>query len=92
LRAQCVMIPKADNLLHIFRQREDTIRCIVSSLTDDTNSELFQEFSRGKGRLDRDDGEDSDNGEEEEEGEEETPTKKSPWFPDPADAGPSMCT
>lgn len=29
------------------RQREDTVRCIVASLTDDSNSELFEELATG---------------------------------------------
>uniref|UniRef100_A0A7S2SKH5 Anaphase-promoting complex subunit 2 n=1 Tax=Mucochytrium quahogii TaxID=96639 RepID=A0A7S2SKH5_9STRA len=31
------------------RKREDTVRCIVTSLTDDSNSELFEELGKGDG-------------------------------------------
>lgn len=33
------------------RQRKDTVRCIVMSLTDDQNGDLFEELRRNNMRL-----------------------------------------
>ena len=61
------------------RSREDTVRCIVSSLTDDGSSELSDELFKGQPLvLDEsyhsdDDAEDWEN-----------------WMPDPVDADPGM--
>lgn len=57
------------------RMREDTIRCIVSSCTEDQNSELFEELSNSEGGLALD-----------EEPEEEA---RDDWEPDPIEADPN---
>ncbi len=55
--------------------REDTIRCIISATTEDSNSELFEELATGAeernelGTLDEDDSED----------------EATDWYPDPID-------
>ena len=60
-------VHKEHTVTHSCRQREDTIRCIVTSFTTDDeaqHTELFEEFRRGKNRLDKHggyDGEDDDN-------------------------------
>lgn len=58
--------------------RDDTVRCVISSLTEDEPSELADELVRGEA-LQLDEGSASD---EETEGWET-------WNPDPVDADPS---
>lgn len=57
--------------------RPDTVRCIVSSLTNDSKSELYLELAEGK-PLELD-----------EEGSEAGYNSGDEWFPDPVDAIPS---
>ena len=59
------------------RSREDTVRCIVASLTDEGNNELVNELVKTK-----------PTGEEEEE--EDTGSNWEEWMPDPVDADPCM--
>ena len=41
------------------RERHDTVRCIVGSLTDDTSSDLFEELGRGEAKpIEHDDSDD----------------------------------
>lgn len=60
------------------RGREDTIRCIVSSCTEDPSSELFEELANSEEKNDAlltDEAESDD--------------ESAPWEPDPVDALPS---
>lgn len=75
-------------LPYLNRQREDTIRCIVSSFTDDTNSELFAELGRGKGLIELDESDD-ESGDDEDDDDGDAKPKKI-WMPDPVDAAPRM--
>eukprot|EP00026_Physarum_polycephalum_P002809 Phypoly_transcript_02817.p1 GENE.Phypoly_transcript_02817~~Phypoly_transcript_02817.p1 ORF type:complete len:818 (+),score=124.80 Phypoly_transcript_02817:172-2625(+) len=84
-----------DPIRNYLRQREDTIRCIVTSFTTDDevqHTELFEEFRRGKNRLDKNDDDDDDDsagegGETDDEGTEKQEPKQ--WQPDPLEASPS---
>ncbi|XP_070531907.1 anaphase-promoting complex subunit 2-like [Ptychodera flava] len=60
------------------RTRDDTVRCIVSSLTDDSSSDLADELSKGEPLL-----MDENYYSDEESGDPET------WQPDPIDADPA---
>eukprot|EP00743_Colponemidia_sp_Colp-15_P007167 GILK01007736.1.p1 GENE.GILK01007736.1~~GILK01007736.1.p1 ORF type:complete len:769 (+),score=156.85 GILK01007736.1:51-2357(+) len=66
------------------RKRKDTIRCIVTSLTDDSNSELFGELGAGSpSTAEHDDKADlSDDSEDEGDNADH-------WEPDPVEADPS---
>ncbi|GBG30278.1 Anaphase-promoting complex subunit 2 [Hondaea fermentalgiana] len=69
------------------RKREDTVRCIVTSLTDDSNSELFEELGRETEiRPIAHDYDESDN----EDPDEENARGADPeaWTPDPIEADP----
>lgn len=59
------------------RSRDDTVRCIVSNLTDDDTNELLDELIKGYPLL-RDEGCHSDDEDEDWE----------KWIPDPVDADP----
>jgi len=61
------------------RSREDTVRCIVASLTDEGNNELVNELVKSKPP-----------GEEEEE--EDNNANWEEWMPDPVDADPSAAS
>lgn len=61
------------------RSRDDTVRCIVSSLTDDGSNELLDELIKGA-PLSTDDGGQSDDESEAWEN----------WIPDPVDANPGI--
>ncbi|XP_070182501.1 anaphase-promoting complex subunit 2-like [Littorina saxatilis] len=63
------------------RSRDDTVRCIVSSLTDNENSELFDELLKGAPQP-VDDRADSDDESESWE----------TWQPDPVDANPDTAS
>ena len=60
------------------RTRDDTVRCIVSSLTDDSNRELAEELVKAE-PLHMDESYSSEHEEE----------KPEEWLPDPIDADPS---
>ncbi|XP_014681229.1 PREDICTED: anaphase-promoting complex subunit 2-like isoform X2 [Priapulus caudatus] len=60
------------------RTRDDTVRCIVSSLTDDSSSDLADELVRGEPLL----LDDSCQGEED-------MANWETWYPDPVDADPT---
>ncbi len=60
------------------RKREDTVRCIVTSLTDDSNSELFEELGRGDGLIAQTYAESDD----------EKSVYGEEWTPDPIEADP----
>lgn len=60
------------------RTREDTVRCVVSDLLDDSPSDLADELVKGES-LQLDDG----SGDEENEDWDK-------WMPDPVDADPGM--
>ena len=60
------------------RSRDDTVRCIVSSLTDDSSSELVEELMKSQPLLDE--ATQSDNEDEDWE----------KWMPDPVDADPGI--
>ena len=62
-----------------FRTRDDTVRCIVSSLTEEGNSELAEELARAN-PLNIGEGQGSDDLEEE--------GDLFQWQPDPVDADP----
>jgi anaphase-promoting complex subunit 2 len=59
------------------RSRDDTVRCIVSNLTDDGSNELLDELIKGQPLL-LDESGHSDNEDEDWE----------KWMPDPVDADP----
>ncbi|GLE11729.1 hypothetical protein PINS_up024316 [Pythium insidiosum] len=61
------------------KQRKDTVRCIVTSLTDEENSDLFEELRRVDMRVIQQD-DDSDDDED---------ISPDLWEPDPIDADPS---
>ncbi|DBA04288.1 TPA: hypothetical protein N0F65_002050 [Lagenidium giganteum] len=61
------------------RNRRDTVRCIVSSLTDDQNGDLFEELRRNNMRLIQHD-DDSDDDED---------MNPADWEPDPIEADPT---
>uniref|UniRef100_K3X5T3 Anaphase-promoting complex subunit 2 n=1 Tax=Globisporangium ultimum (strain ATCC 200006 / CBS 805.95 / DAOM BR144) TaxID=431595 RepID=K3X5T3_GLOUD len=61
------------------RKRKDTVRCIVSSLTDDQNGDLFEELRRNNMRLIQQD-DDSDDDED---------ISSDDWEPDPIEADPT---
>ncbi|KAF1313781.1 Anaphase-promoting complex subunit 2, partial [Globisporangium splendens] len=61
------------------RKRKDTVRCIVLSLTDDQNGDLFEELRRNNMRLIQQD-DDSDDDED---------ISPDDWEPDPIEADPS---
>ncbi|XP_021926586.1 anaphase-promoting complex subunit 2 isoform X2 [Zootermopsis nevadensis] len=63
---------------HYLRWRDDTVRCVVSSLTEEGPSELADELVRGEA-LQLDEGAPSD----------EDMTNWEGWNPDPVDADPS---
>lgn len=63
------------------RTRDDTVRCIVSSLTDEGNSDLADELAKSN-PLNIHEGQGADDGEEEGD-----PFK---WEPDPVDADPGL--
>ena len=63
-----------------YRSREDTVRCIVSNLTDDGSNELLEELVKGQPLVD----EGANHDEEEEDWEK--------WVPDPIDAEPGNYT
>ena len=67
------MCARLRDIYFTLSQREDTIRCIVTSFTTDDaqHSELFEEFRRGKNRLDKNDDYDGDDGDGEEGGDED---------------------
>lgn len=58
------------------RSRNDTVRCVVTSLTDDGNSELFEELSSGVSQADV-------------AAAEEDAEAMASWLPDPVDADPT---
>ncbi|KAJ0401858.1 hypothetical protein P43SY_007792 [Pythium insidiosum] len=64
------------------KQRKDTVRCIVTSLTDEENSDLFEELRRVDMRVIQQD-DDSDDDED---------ISPDLWEPDPIDADPSKTT
>lgn len=77
LDPSCVTLDKvSEPIQRYLRGREDTIRCIVSSCTEDPSSELFQELANSEER--------NENMLPDDESDEETP-----WEPDPLDALPS---
>jgi anaphase-promoting complex subunit 2 len=72
----------AEPVKEYLRIRKDTVRCIVTSLTSDTNSELFEELDRSDLReLTGNTGDDSE--EEAEAGD------CARWKPDPIEADPT---
>ncbi|XP_029197808.2 anaphase-promoting complex subunit 2-like [Acropora millepora] len=86
IRALHVLDPTGVILEHVcapvrqyLRTREDTVRCIVTSLTDENSTELAEELMRGDARtvseLGALDSEDEDNDDEN-------------WMPPPSDADP----
>ncbi|TYZ62631.1 hypothetical protein PybrP1_006910 [[Pythium] brassicae (nom. inval.)] len=64
------------------RNRKDTVRCIVVSLTDDQNGDLFEELRRNNMRLIQHD-DDSDDDED---------ASPDDWEPDPIEADPTKTT
>nr|XP_006818421.1 PREDICTED: anaphase-promoting complex subunit 2-like [Saccoglossus kowalevskii] len=71
-------LEKCEPVRKYLRTREDTVRCIVSSLTDDGSSELADELVKGEPLL-----MDENYYSDEENGDPET------WQPDPIDADPA---
>ncbi len=69
-------------------KRPDTVRCIVTSLTDDANSELFEELGRG-GDI-KPIAQSHDESDDDEEEAEDAPARKKleAWTPDPIEADP----
>ena len=70
------------------RDRHDTVRCIVGSLTDDTSSDLFEELGRGEAKpIEHDDSDD----ENEDFGNNHGSSGAQPgeWMPDPINADPN---
>ncbi|ORY03191.1 hypothetical protein K493DRAFT_207320, partial [Basidiobolus meristosporus CBS 931.73] len=67
-----------DPIRKYLRCREDTIRCIISDLVDDTKNELLEELEQGDGVIiHASDDEDDD-------------FNNMNWVPDPIDAGPNF--
>ncbi|KAK9701972.1 Anaphase-promoting complex subunit 2 [Basidiobolus ranarum] len=67
-----------DPIRKYLRCREDTIRCIISDLVDDTKNELLEELEQGDGIIiHASDDEDDD-------------FSNMNWVPDPIDAGPNF--
>ncbi|XP_053380784.1 anaphase-promoting complex subunit 2-like isoform X2 [Mercenaria mercenaria] len=69
-----------DPVRKYLRSREDTVRCIVSNLTDDGSNELLEELVKGQPLLD----ESAHNDEEDVDWEK--------WMPDPVDADPATAS
>mmetsp|Transcript_10066 Transcript_10066/g.17694 ORF Transcript_10066/g.17694 Transcript_10066/m.17694 type:complete len:842 (-) Transcript_10066:19-2544(-) len=69
------------------RTREDTVRCIVTSLTDDQNSELFEELGRSSDNkpIAHDYDESDDEAEQDDTDANDNPDE---WTPDPIEADP----
>jgi hypothetical protein len=70
-------ILRETNFRQYLRWRDDTVRCVVSSLTEEGPSELADELMRGEA-LQLDEGTPSD----------EDMTNWESWNPDPVDADP----
>ncbi len=74
----CTSVVIIDAFPYHCRTRDDTVRCIVSSLTDDSNRELAEELVKAE-PLHMDESYSSEHEEE----------KPEEWLPDPIDADPS---
>ncbi|KAK3606129.1 hypothetical protein CHS0354_010758, partial [Potamilus streckersoni] len=70
-----------DPVRKYLRCREDTVRCIVSSLTDDGSSELLDELIKGQPLVLDEGGHSDDENEDWEK-----------WMPDPVDADPATAS
>ena len=72
------------------RERHDTVRCIVGSLTDDTSSDLFEELGRGEAKpIEHDDSDDENENFGNDSG--SLGERAGEWMPDPIDADPNKC-